>query len=182
MNKNIIGPSIAIYENVLEDAETLTEEIEGAASLNTVSWITNDNNSEMMSLAYSSDYLEDFSSAQAAFNSSISNLFLDGLQKIELDYFSENRVYLPNHDNYVILKYSNTAFNDYIDDHPEYRRRVSVLLSLGDSDVNIRFNNFNISHTITKNSAVVFPSSYAYSYSIEHADENPRYLLMTWIK
>ena len=140
---------------------------------------------QTITIPYSETIKEDYSSLSAAFNTSISNLFLENLVPLEINYQNNYGISCSWHDSYQILKYGVVQkFTNHIDDHPDYHRRVSTLYYLNDnySGGELNFPRFNLSFKPKANHMVVFPSTYVYNHSVSPVTEGERYAVVSWMK
>ena len=199
-----IAPGIMSYENVIpkEIFDTLVFDIEEGMESAKIEWgsaqvksgvgdkvevvtDTNSRDTQTITIPYSETIKEDYSSLSAAFNTSISNLFLENLIPLEINYQNNYAVNCLWHDSYQILKYGvGQKFINHVDDHPDYHRRISTLYYINDdySGGEINFPRFNLSFKPKANQMIVFPSTYVYNHSVSPVTEGTRYAIVSWLR
>lgn len=199
-----IAPGIMSYENVMseENFSSLVNDIEegiqsarlewGAARVKTgvgdsvesqVDKYSRD--TQTIVVPYSKTKKDDYSNLIQAFNTSLSNLFLDNLDIVEKDYQKFYRIEPVWHDSYSVLKYGiGQKFVNHIDDHPDFHRRISTLYYINDnySGGEINFPRFNLSFKPKANQMIMFPSTYVYNHSVSPVTEGTRYAVVSWLR
>jgi hypothetical protein len=197
MNKKELAPGILIYSDVLENHETLIQDIEEGMLGAKKNWVqsqikqyedvevnTKSRDTLTLGIPYSNSIVDDFSNVSAAFNSSLSNIFFSGFNVAELDYKSEHQVETEWHDQYSILKYgAGQKFVNHIDDHKDYHRRISLVYYINDNYTGgeIVFPRFGISYKPKANELLIFPSTYVYNHSVLPVIEGTRYSVVSWL-
>ncbi len=197
MNKKELAPGIFIYSDVLENHETLIQDIEEGMLGAKKNWVqsqikqyedvevnTKSRDTLTLGVPYSNSIVDDFSNVSAAFNSSLSNIFFSGFNVAELDYKSEHQVETEWHDQYSILKYgAGQKFVNHIDDHKDYHRRISLVYYINDNYTGgeIVFPRFGISYKPKANELLIFPSTYVYNHSVLPVIEGTRYSVVSWL-
>lgn len=202
MIKEEIAPGILVYENVIpnEISNTLVNDIEEGIASAQLTWFkaqvqegynvdstinTNTRDTLTITVPYSSIPLNNYATFANAFETSLSNIFLEHLVPIENDYQRHYGVTCSWHDSYSILKYGvGQKFVNHIDDHTEHHRRVSTLYYLNDdySGGEIVFPRFDISFKPKPNQMVIFPSTYVYNHSVLPVTEGVRYAVVSWLR
>lgn len=199
-----IAPGIMSYENVMseENFSSLVNDIEegiqsarlewGAARVKTGVGDTVESQVDKYSrdtqtivVPYSKTKKDDYSNLIQAFNTSLSNLFLDNLDIVEKDYQKFYRIEPVWHDSYSVLKYGiGQKFVNHIDDHPDFHRRISTLYYINDnySGGEINFPRFNLSFKPKANQMIMFPSTYVYNHSVSPVTEGTRYAVVSWLR
>jgi hypothetical protein len=199
-----IAPGIMSYENVIpkEIFDTFVFDIEEGLKSAKIEWgkaqvksgvgeevetkiDTESRDTETITIPYSEITKEDYSTVNAALYTSLSNIFLENLVPLEVNYQNEYSVNCSWHDSYQILKYGvGQKFVNHIDDHPDYHRRVSTLYYINDdySGGEINFPRFNLSFKPKPNQMLVFPSTYVYNHSVSPVTEGTRYAIVSWLR
>jgi hypothetical protein len=201
MIKEEIAPGIVVYSNVIPDSEHLYKDIEeGMASIG-IEWlgasVKSGVDEDAMKDAKIRDtqtigvtYLGKLESIDgldlnAAFYTSLSNIFFEHFDPVEKDYENSFGVVSGWHDTYGILKYGKGQhFLNHIDDHPSYHRRISTVYYLNDNYTGgeINFPRFGITFKPKANQMIVFPSTYVYNHSVSPVIEGERYAVVSWMK
>jgi hypothetical protein len=199
-----IAPGVMSYENVIpkEIFDTFVFDIEEGMESSKIDWgkaevksgvgkeiatkiDTDSRDTQTIVIPYSETTQEDYSTLSAAFYTSLSNIFLENLVPLEINYQNEYSVNCSWHDSYQILKYGvGQKFVNHIDDHPDYHRRVSTLYYINDdySGGEINFPRFNLSFKPKPNQMLVFPSTYVYNHSVSPVTEGTRYAVVSWLR
>lgn len=198
MYKEEIAPGIVIYKNIIEDPNSLIEEIEECVARGVTSWVyagvktdkTDSINLETrdtltIGIPYIKNSEPDLSSPQSSFRTALSKTFYDSFTPIEKDYQNSFGINVNSHDYYGILKYGvGQKFTNHIDDHPEFHRRVSFVYYMNDDyeGGEINFPRFNISYKPLANEMIVFPSTYVYNHSVSEVTQGTRYSVVSWMR
>jgi hypothetical protein len=199
-----IAPGVMSYENVIpkEIFDTFVFDIEEGMESSKIDWgkaevksgvgkeiatkvDTDSRDTQTIVIPYSETTQEDYSTLSATFYTSLSNIFLENLVPLEINYQNEYSVNCSWHDSYQILKYGvGQKFVNHIDDHPDYHRRVSTLYYINDdySGGEINFPRFNLSFKPKPNQMLVFPSTYVYNHSVSPVTEGTRYAVVSWLR
>lgn len=134
MNKTEIAPGIVVYRDVIEGHDSLINDIEDAAKLNAVTWMSasvksgeedgvdkTKRDTQTIGIAYSSTPTENLSTPGTAFQSILGMTFFNAFNPIERDYAVTYGINLPWHDSYSVLKYGvGQKFVNHIDDHQDF--------------------------------------------------------------
>jgi hypothetical protein len=198
MNKKQLAPGIFVYSDVLDNHETLVQDIEEGAVSAKIDWIqaqikqgeeskidTDYRDTSSISVNYNDSIISNFSNFQETFYSSISNIFLSGFSLAESDYKAEHGLATTWHDSYTILKYGKgQKFVNHIDDHKDYHRRVSLVYYINDDYTGgeIVFPRFGITYKPAKDELLIFPSTYVYNHSVLPVIEGTRYAVVSWLR
>jgi len=204
MKKTELAPGIISYENVIDQEifNNLVNDIEEGLSSAKIEWgsamvksgvgekiettiDTESRDTQTIVVPYSEIEKNDYSSLNAAFYTSLSNLFLENLIPIENDYKKHFNISSIWHDSYSILKYGvGQKFVDHIDDHPDFHRRISTLYYINDdySGGEINFPRFNLSFKPKANQMIIFPSTYVYNHSVSPVIKGTRYAVVSWLR
>jgi hypothetical protein len=198
MKKKELAPGIFVYSDVLENYNTLVEDIEEGLVSSGITWnqssIQKDNEIQVdtsyrdtmsITIEYKDFINEDFLSFQDAFVSNLSNMFLTGFGPLELDYKREHQLDTMFHEEYSVLKYGKgQKFVNHIDDHKDHHRRMSWVYYINDNYTGgeICFPRFNLTYKPTANEFLVFPSTYVYNHSVLPVIEGTRYAVVSWLK
>jgi hypothetical protein len=199
-----IAPGIMSYENVIpkEIFDTMVIDLEEGMQSAKIEWHaasvktgvgdsvetnvdTSSRDTQTISIPFSEIEKDDYSSIGTTFYTSISNIFLENLVPLELNYQNNYTMHCTWHDSYQILKYGvGQKFTNHIDDHPDYHRRVSTLYYLNDNyqGGEINFPRFNLSFKPKANQMIVFPSTYVYNHSVSPVTEGERYAVVSWLR
>lgn len=199
-----IAPGIMSYENVMseEDFSSLVNDIEEGIKSAKLEWDAArvktgigdsvdaevdkySRDTQTIVIPYSKTKKDDYSNLIQAFNTSLSNLFLDNLDIVEKDYQNFYRIEPVWHDSYSILKYGiGQKFVNHIDDHPDFPRRISTLYYINSdySGGEINFPRFNLSFKPKANQMIIFPSTYVYNHSVSPVTEGTRYAVVSWLR
>ncbi len=198
MNKRELAPGIVVYSNVIDYHESLVSDIEEGMSSANIEWQlagvkTGDEdpgkNKELrdtfvVPIPYSDVEIKEFSGFHAAFNATLSNLFLKHISPLEHDYKVAHELSTTWHDQYSILKYSvGQKFVNHIDDHKDYHRRMSTIYYANDNykGGEIVFPRFGITYKPKANELLIFPSTYVYNHSVLPVIEGTRYAVVSWL-
>jgi hypothetical protein len=198
MEKEEIAPGIIVYSNVIPDSENLAIDIEEGLISANLSWgealvkedkepgvNTKSRDTSTFGVAYSGKIYEDFTSFQSSFNSTLNNLFFENFDPIEKDYKNQFGVVTSWHESYAVLKYGvGQKFENHIDDHQDFHRRVSTIYYINDnySGGEILFPRFNITFKPKANQMIIFPSTYVYNHSVSPVTDGERYAVVSWLK
>lgn len=198
MDKEELAPGIVIYNNVINNYESIIDKIESAVLLKTAFWVDasvrSGNNSGVdknkrdtltMEIIYSSKLKQNLSSTDNTFYSDLGLIFFNSFDPVEKEYCSSYNINLNWHDSYGILKYRHgSKFVNHIDDHPDYRRTVSTIYYLNDnySGGEINFPRFNITIKPKSNQMLIFPSTYVYNHSVSPVVDGTRYSVVSWLR
>lgn len=197
MKKEELAPGIVVYKNVIPGLENLHKDIEDSVNANAVSWSpahvtsgtvydrvdTSTRDTMTIGVTHLVNPEVDFSSPETTFNTSLSKLFFDCFNPVELDYKNNYGISTDWHESYGILKYGvGQKFTNHIDDHPSYHRRISTVYYMNEdySGGEINFPRFGISYKPKANEMIVFPSTYVYNHSVEEVTEGTRYAVVSW--
>jgi len=197
IKKEDLAPGIVVYKNVLDTADSLVQDIEDSVFLGAISWqqayVTvgaeasidkSSRDTQVIGIPYSKSLIEDLSSPQSAFFSTLGKKFFQAFDSIESDYSSNYGISLQWHDSYQILKYGlGQKFTNHIDDHHQYPRRVSTVYYINDNYLGgeINFPRFEISYKPKANEMILFPSTYVYNHSVSEVTEGTRYSVVSWL-
>ena len=197
MIKKEIAPGIMVYSNVIDGYETLIDDIEEGMQSANLSWgkalvksadevklESSSRNTDIISIPYYGKEIEDYSSLETTFMSSLSNLFLNSFQKYEEDYKATYGVVTTTHEQYSVLRYGiGQNFVNHVDDYPEGPRRVSTVYYMNDDYTGgeIEFPRFNIVYKPKANEMIAFPSNYVYNHSVHPVVEGLRYAVVGWM-
>ena len=198
MKKRQLAPGIIVYSDVLENYNTLVQDIEEGLSTSGQQWMqssiqkddkiqvdTNYRDTMLITINYKDFIDEDFINLQDAFNSSLSNMFLTGFGPLESDYKQEHQLDTTSHEEYSILKYGEgQKFTNHIDDHKDHHRRMSWVYYINDDYTGgeISFPRFNLTYKPEANEFIVFPSNYVYNHSVLPVIEGTRYAVVSWLR
>lgn len=198
MKKRQLAPGIAVYSDVLENYDTLVQDIEEGLATSGQQWMqssiqkddkvqvdTSYRDTMLITINYKNFIDEDFINLQDAFNSSLSNMFLTGFGPLESDYKQEHQLDTTSHEEYSILKYGQgQKFVNHIDDHKDHHRRMSWVYYINDDYTGgeISFPRFNLTYKPVANEFIVFPSNYVYNHSVLPVIEGTRYAVVSWLK
>jgi hypothetical protein len=199
-----IAPGIMSYEGVIPEEffNTLVVDIEEGVVSAKIDWekaqvksgigekVENtidkeSRDTQTIVVPYSEIEKDDYSNFPSSFYTSLSNLFLENLIPLEVNYQNNYSVSCTWHDAYSILKYGvGQKFVNHIDDHPDFHRRVSTLYYINDdySGGELNFPRFNLSFKPKANQMIVFPSTYVYNHSVSPVTEGTRYAVVSWLK
>ncbi len=199
MKKRQLAPGIVVYSDAIEYADSLVLDIEEGMSSAKIEWQlagvkTGDEdpgkNKEIrdtfvVPVQYTDTEIEEFTSFQAAFSGSLSNLFLKNISPLEHDYKVEHGLSTTWHDQYSILKYGvGQKFVNHVDDHKDYHRRMSTIYYINDDykGGEIVFPRFGITYKPKANELLIFPSTYVYNHSVLPVIEGTRYAVVSWLR
>ena len=198
MKKRQLAPGIVVYSDVLENYDTLVQDIEEGLATSGQQWMqssiqkddkvqidTSYRDTMLITINYKNFIDEDFINLQDAFNSSLSNMFLTGFGPLESDYKQEHQLDTTSHEEYSILKYGQgQKFVNHIDDHKDHHRRMSWVYYINDDYTGgeISFPRFNLTYKPVANEFIVFPSNYVYNHSVLPVIEGTRYAVVSWLK
>jgi hypothetical protein len=197
MKKRQLAPGIVIYSDVLENYNTLVQDIEESLVASGLTWNqssiqkddkiqvdTSYRDTMLITINYKDYINEDFINFQDAFNSNLSNMFLTGFGPLESDYKKEHQLDTISHEEYSILKYGKgQKFVNHIDDHKDHHRRMSWVYYINDDYTGgeISFPRFNLTYKPVANEFIVFPSNYVYNHSVLPVTEGTRYAVVSWL-
>jgi len=197
MKKRQLAPGIVIYSDVLENYNTLVQDIEEGLVASGLTWNqssiqkddkiqvdTSYRDTMLITINYKDYINEDFINFQDAFNSNLSNMFLTGFGPLESDYKKEHQLDTISHEEYSILKYGKgQKFVNHIDDHKDHHRRMSWVYYINDDYTGgeISFPRFNLTYKPVANEFIVFPSNYVYNHSVLPVTEGTRYAVVSWL-
>ena len=197
MKKRQLAPGIVVYSDVLENYDTLVQDIEEGLVASGLAWSqssiqkddkiqvdTSYRDTMLITINYKNYINEDFINFQDAFNSSLSNMFLTGFGPLESDYKGEHQLDTTFHEEYSILKYGQgQKFVNHIDDHKDHHRRMSWVYYINDDYTGgeISFPRFNLTYKPAANELIFFPSNYVYNHSVLPVIEGTRYAVVSWL-
>lgn len=197
MQKTEIGPGIWVYDNVIQNYESLPKDIEDSVELKAVSWHvatvqsydkpgidTNSRDTSAIGIPYRTSGEVDYSNATSTFYFELAKIFYSSFDMLERDYMNYYGVNFSNHYPWDILKYGvGQKFTNHIDDHPDYLRRISTVYYMNDnySGGEISFPRFGISYKPKANQLLIFPSNYVYNHSVSPVTDGTRYAVVSWI-
>lgn len=198
IDKKEIAPGIIIYKNVINNYDSLIDQIETSVSLNEISWSTaavkNNNkygsnksqrDTEIIEIPYFNNN-SDAESLKNSFQIKMNLIMFNSFTPIEQDYMKFYNIgYITWHERYSILKYSlGQKFVNHIDDHSHFHRRISYVYYLNDNYLGgeIVFPRFNISYKPKANEMLIFPSTYVYNHSVLPVTEGTRYSIVSWLR
>lgn len=198
MKKRQLAPGIVVYSDVLENYDTLVQDIEEGLATSGQQWMqssiqkddkvqvdTSYRDTMLITINYKNFIDEDFINLQDAFNSSLSNMFLTGFGPLESDYKQEHQLDTTSHEEYSVLKYGEgQKFVNHIDDHKDHHRRMSWVYYINDDYTGgeISFPRFNLTYKPAANEFIVFPSNYVYNHSVLPVIEGTRYAVVSWLR
>jgi hypothetical protein len=197
MRKFELAPGIVVYMDVIPGHESLVSDIEDSVAANAVAWQqagvktyekdgvdTNSRDTSVISVPYNPFGETDFTSATTTFYGEVAKMFNANFQPIERDYMNTYGVNFNKHYPWDILKYGvGQKFNNHIDDHQDFHRRISTVYYINDnySGGEINFPRFNVSYKPEANQMIVFPSTYTYNHSVDPVTDGNRYAVVSWI-
>jgi hypothetical protein len=197
MKKEEIAPGIVLYDNVINDYESIINYIEESVALKIIPWAfagvkseaTNEiykkNKTLTISIPYPLKDKEEMASASKIFQFKMREIFFNAFDPIEKDYTEMFGIRVPDHETYAILKYGvGQNFANHIDDHQLFHRRVSTVYYLNEDYLGgeINFPRFNISLKPKANQMIIFPSTYVYNHSVSPITEGTRYSVASWLR
>jgi|688.fasta_scaffold15461_12 Rps23 Pro-64 3,4-dihydroxylase Tpa1-like proline 4-hydroxylase len=198
MKKRTLAPGIVIYSDVIDDHESLIDEIEKGVSKNFDAWypataIINGQDvpektirdTDSLYIEYQDHIVNNTMHEYYEFKAKLSNTFLLGFKDLELDYKKEYNIGTEWHDSYGILKYGpGQKVVNHIDDNHKYHRRISTVYYLNDnySGGEITFPRFDITYKPVANEFLIFPSNYVYNHSVIPVTEGIRYSVVSWLR
>ena len=83
-----------------------------------------------------------------------------------------------------LLRYGpEQKFNDHIDDHPFFTRRISMTYYLNEDyeGGDVEFTRFNLRFKAKKNQLLVFPSNFIYNHQVHPVTSGLRYVIVQWM-
>jgi hypothetical protein len=198
-----IAPGIMSYEGVIpsEIFDTLVTDLEEGVKSAKIDWekaqvksgvgedVVNtvdkeSRDTQTIVIPYSEIQKDDYTNLTSSFYTSLSNIFLENLVPLEINYQNNYSVKFLSHDSYSILKYGvGQKFVNHIDDHPDFHRRISTLYYINDDYLGgeLNFPRFNLSFRPKANQMIVFPSTYVYNHSVSPVTEGTRYSIVSWL-
>jgi hypothetical protein len=199
MIKEEIAPGVVVYSNVIPNSENLYLDIEEGLVSAGLSWHaakvkeqddpkvnTKTRDTDMFGVKYLGKIEEiDNKPISEVFFTNLNNIFFENFDLLEKDYMNMYGIVLNSHDSYGILKYGKgQKFNNHIDDHQDYHRRVSTVYYLNENYTGgeINFPRFNITFKPKANQMIVFPSTYVYNHSVSPVIDGERYAVVSWMK
>jgi Rps23 Pro-64 3,4-dihydroxylase Tpa1-like proline 4-hydroxylase len=197
MKKRQLAPGIFVYSDVIENHETLVQDIEEGVTSARIEWIqsqikkensietdTSYRDTMTLNVLYKDHIVDEFLDIQDAFVSNLSNIFLSNFAPLELDYKIEHQLSTDWHDQYSVLKYGvGQKFVNHVDDHKDYHRRISTIYYLNDnySGGEIVFPRFDITYKPVANEFIIFPSNFVYNHAVLPVKEGTRYAVVSWL-
>lgn len=198
MIKKYLAPGIIVYSDVMSLEYDLSQAIEDSASSGIVSWKegrvrSSDTGDQIdkgyrdtlvIAVPYKENPQEDLSSPLSSFETTLQVEFFKAFDSIEKEYMSTFGFFTKWHDSYQILKYGvGQKFNNHVDDHEVYHRRISSIYYLNDSyeGGEINFPRFNITYKPKANDMLLFPSNYVYNHSVSEVTSGTRYAVVSWM-
>jgi len=198
MIKNEVAPGIVIYDNVINNSNTLHLDIEEGMSSAGLLWIpagvvedsgetinTKARDTSSIHVPYSDTLKDDYSNLYNAFFTTLSNIFFESFQPVEQDYKNSYGFKTTWHDGFNILKYGvGQYFVNHIDDHTDYHRRMSTVHYINDDyeGGEIVFPRFDLSIKPKANQTIIFPSTYVYNHSVLPVTDGTRYSVVSWLR
>lgn len=197
MQKNEIGPGIWVYDNVIQNYESLPRDIEDSVDAKAIDWHvasvqaydkpgvdTNSRDTSAIGVPYRTSGEADYSNPTSTFYFELAKIFYSSFDMLERDYMNHYGINFSNHYPWDILKYGvGQKFTNHIDDHPDYLRRVSTVYYMNDDYTGgeINFPRFGVSYKPKANQMIIFPSNYIYNHSVAPVTEGTRYAVVSWI-
>jgi hypothetical protein len=201
MKKKELAPGIIVYSNILNETNTILDNIKKLTSLNFAIWKKEnlDESKKAKTLPaelWFNDYNNFLIRGLPYLNQETNNNFLipekNNLYKqtfkifdlVEKDYLEEHHLSLSNHDSYSFLQYSSgDGFSAHIDSSDSFPRTVSIVCYLNDDYIGgeINFLKFNISYKAAANEVLIFPANYVYSHSVSPVISGVRYSIASWL-
>lgn len=179
--KNIVAPAIFVYENVLDDPQSIIDLAESESG-----WID--------SSVYDSkgNLVEDKNIRNTKILDIIANYKNDEkwwlLSKLIWtygdQYGKDNMVNFGRMEDLQLLKYHTGEgfYEPHYDNGPSSPRTFSAILYLNDVEKGgeTYFTNFNISIKPKSGRLVIFPANFAYMHSATMPKSNDKYAIVTW--
>jgi hypothetical protein len=175
-----IAPAIFLYENVIEDSDTLIEEIEK-------------NNLWNKAVIYEQGKMLTNTSKRDTEKYDISWTFQDDLKWYMLvrslwtygnDYAIKHSVSFSQMETPQVLKYKENEgfYVPHFDSTEKFSRVFSAVLYLNDVEEGGEtvFTNFGISIKPKKNTLAIFPANFAYVHQANKPISNDKYVVVTW--
>jgi hypothetical protein len=194
MIKEELAPGIFVYSDVVDNSVDFLVNIEKSINPLVANWHASQVNgtenkkirdTDSINVPYQDKIFNTFLNSRDKFQKTASNIFLKYFSPIEKDYMKNFYVNLSEHEDYSILRYSNSQkFTDHIDDAPFVTRRISLVYYINDDyhGGEINFPRFGISYKPKANQLLLFPSTYVYNHSVSEVTEGTRYCVVSWIK
>jgi hypothetical protein len=198
MNKNEIAPGIVVYSDVIPNSKNLYKDIEEGLKSTGLMWknkvVLADGDSRVYTttretntfiVPYAGKIVEEHNNPVDNLLHNFNNIFFKYFDPIEKDYMGTYGISLVWHNAYNILKYEvGQYFNNHIDDHSYYPRRMSTVYYLNENYTGgeINFPRFNVTLKPKSNQMIVFPSTYVYNHSVSPIVEGKRYAVVSWLK
>jgi len=199
MIKKYLAPGIVVYSDIIITEYDLAQAIEDSVSSGVVSWKegrvrSSDSDDQVdkgyrdtlvIAVPYNDNPKENLSSPISSFESTLQLDFLKAFDPIEKEYMSTFGFFTKWHDSYQILKYGvGQKFNNHVDDHEIYHRRISSIYYLNDNyeGGEINFPRFNITYKPKANEMLLFPSNYVYNHSVSEVTAGTRYAIVSWMR
>lgn len=191
-----LAPGIVVYKNVIPYADKIYRDLEdglqsvnlqwGKAYVRAGSEIKVDvysRNTDIVDIPYSALMLSDYSESQA-FNTNMSNLFLEYFKPCEDHYKSLYGAITTSHESYGFLRYGiGQQFTNHVDDNKHLPRRISFVYYINDDYTGgeIEFPRFNIKYKPKANELLFFPSTFVYNHSVLPVTDGYRYAVVSWL-
>lgn len=174
-----IAPCIFLYNNVINFSDNIID----ICQQDNKNWIIRNQEATHWKLG---DKILGYDEYPVNFNFSVNeNFLLLGKKSFDIakNYASVNLTNIDVFDSCILRKYSpDPAFLELeSSDFDNPSRKITSILFLSDVDGGgeVKINNFNISVTPQKNTAIVFPSSYAYAFKINKPKNNNSFILVS---
>lgn len=173
--KTVLIGAIAIYRSIINNPNSVIEEIETAHS-----------NLWVHSLIYGSNETSDFRTS-----SEIINIPKDINSKLDLHFSQAVNNYICRFNapinfkskNYILLKYEvGQEFKSHNDDSQETPRRISAVGFLNDNfkGGQLSFDLMNFTYEPVAGDIVVFPSNFPYMHGSRPVIEGTKYSIVNW--
>ena len=98
-----------------------------------------------------------------------------------IDYYSAK---IENFEPPQLLRYGKgQKFNNHVDDHPLFTRRISLTYYLNDNykGGDVEFKRHGIRFKAQKNQLLIFPSNFMYSHQVHPITDGLRYVMVQWM-
>lgn len=197
MKKEILGPGIILYKNVMPDSNKIIDEIESRPNLWVEGGIAESRvrYTEESSIVFKKEirdvnvfgikHISDKSHNQDNYvwMTEMCNLAFSPLEKDYTDHYSIK--YPDYHEAYQVLKYEKEQHMiSHIDSHPGFERSISTVYYFNNnySGGDLYFDEFGLSFKADPGDFIVFPSIWAYKHSANPVLDGTKYSMVSFLR
>ena len=185
-----LAPGIAVFDNVFINSMDYINKIEE----NNILWNSaevlldeNKNTSKTDHKHRDTDLIElpHHSTNQSGLLSDFTKEFYKEIKTCLDEYTNYYQAAIKTFDSPQLLKYGKKQkFNNHVDDHPLFTRRISLTYYLNDNyeGGDVEFSKHKLRFKAQKNQLLIFPSNFMYNHQVYPVTAGLRYVIVQWIE